>query len=146
MCEYQPYRRSYFGLVSIYSPLDHFIDSQQDRQAFQGGLPPGGKAALFKPNSFYLIDIIWQVWITIYSVIHDQLLMFFAILHEWWDFLENGGSRGQKSYTDKFVKPHSINDWQWYFRHLQKQLNHCAAQYLPFNLSNHFLFICILNT
>ncbi len=140
--EYLPYTNRSFDFVTNIGSLEHFINPLAGLQEMKRILKPDGKAAIFLPNSFYLADIIWQVWRTGYSVSHKQPLERFASFREWWDYLEIGGFRVKKAYKYNFCFPRSKSDVQWYMMHPRKILNLMIAPVIPFNLSNHFLYIC----
>jgi ubiquinone/menaquinone biosynthesis C-methylase UbiE len=138
-----PFRDQSFDFVTNLGSLEHFLDPQSGIREMIRVLKLNGKAALSLPNSYYLADILWQVWRTGYSASHRQPLERFAAFREWWDTLEEGGFRVVKAYKYNFCFPRSRDDLQWYRRHPKKILNLLIAPFIPFNLSNHFLFICL---
>ena len=140
--EVLPFADMSFDYVTNTGSLEHFIDPLAGVKEMLRVLKPNGQAALVLPNSYYLVDIIWQVWRTGYSASHKQPLERFASFREWWDFLENGRLRVRKAYKYNFCFPRSKADWQWYLQHPKKIFNLCLAPFIPYNLSNHFLYIC----
>ncbi len=140
--EFLPFADQSFDYVTNTGSLEHFVDPIAGIKEMIRVLKPNGQAALVLPNSYYLVDIIWQVWRTGYSPNHKQPLERFASFREWWDFLENGGLRVRKAYKYNFCFPRSKADWLWYRQHPRKILNLCLAPFIPYNFSNHFLYIC----
>jgi ubiquinone/menaquinone biosynthesis C-methylase UbiE len=140
--EHLPFADQSFDYVTNIGSLEHFLDPLLGVQEMRRVLRPGGVAAVILPNSYYLVDIIWEVWRTGYSVSHHQPLERFATFREWWDFLESGGLRVVKGYKYNFCFPRSKADWQWYRQHPRKVLNLLVSPFIPFNLSNHFLYVC----
>jgi ubiquinone/menaquinone biosynthesis C-methylase UbiE len=137
-----PFADGSFDLVTNLGSLEHFLQPIKGVQEICRVMDPGGLAAIFLPNSYYLVDIVWHVMRTGYSVSHRQPLENFATFREWWDFLESGGLRVIKAIKYNYIFPRSTNDWQWFRQHPRKLLNLLAAPFIPFNLSNHFLYIC----
>ena len=137
-----PFADQSFDYVANIGSLEHFVDPLIGVKEMVRVLKPKGKAVVVLPNSYYLVDIIWQVWRTGYSASHRQPLERFASFREWWDFLESGGLRVLKAYKYNFCFPRSKADLQWYQQHPKKILNLLVAPFIPFNFSNHFLYIC----
>ncbi len=137
-----PFRDECFDFVTNIGSLEHFINPSVGISEMVRVLKPNGRAALVLPNSYYLVDLIWQVWRTGYGPSHRQPLERFATFREWWEFLEEFGLRVIKAYKYNFCFPRSRADWQWYQSHPKKILNLILAPFVPFNFSNHFLYIC----
>jgi ubiquinone/menaquinone biosynthesis C-methylase UbiE len=140
--EHLPFANQSFDFVTNIGSLEHFLDPLLGIYEMVRVLKQNGQAAIVLPNSYYLVDILWQVWRTGYSASHRQPLERFASFREWWDFLEDGGLEVKKAYKYNFCFPRSKADLQWYQQHPKKILNLLAAPFIPFNLSNHFLYIC----
>lgn len=140
--EFLPFDNHKFDIITNLGSLEHFSDPTRGAQEIRRLLRDDGRAAIFLPNSYYLIDIIWQVWRTGYGAYHNQPLERFATFREWWDFLEDSGLKVIKAYKYNFLFPRTINDLQWYIQHPRKILNLIVSPMIPFNLSNHFLYIC----
>jgi ubiquinone/menaquinone biosynthesis C-methylase UbiE len=140
--EILPFADQSFDYVTNTGSLEHFIDPSAGVSEMIRVLKPNGQAAVVLPNSYYLVDIIWQVWRTGYSASHKQPLERFASFREWWDFLEDRGLRVGKAYKYNFCFPRSKADLLWYRQHPRKILNLCLAPFIPYNFSNHFLYIC----
>jgi len=137
-----PFADQYFDFVTNIGSLEHFPDPPVGIREMVRVLKPGGRAALLLPNSYYLVDLIWQVWRTGYGPSHNQPLEIFATFKEWWELLEKHGLVVLKTYKYNFCFPRSKADIRWYQQHPRKVLNLLVSPLIPFNLSNHFLYIC----
>lgn len=137
-----PFANESFDLVTNIGSLEHFMHPLIGVQEIYRVIKPGGFAAIYLPNSYYLVDIVWHVLRTGYSVSHRQPLEKFATFREWWDLLESGGLRVIKAFKYNYLFPRSTSDWSWFRQHPRKLLNLLVAPLIPFNLSNHFLYIC----
>lgn len=136
-----PFPAASFDYVTNMGSLEHFVDPVRGVREMARVLRPDGRAAVFLPNSYYLVDILWHVWRTGYSVSHRQLIERFATAHEWRDLLEEGGLKVQHIHAYNYRLPRTAADWEWYRRHPRKWLNLLAAPLIPFHLSYSFLFI-----
>lgn len=140
--EQLPFASGSFDYVTNIGSLEHFINPAAGLAEIGRVLRSTGLVALVLPNSYYLVDIIWHVWRTGYSASHRQPLERFATFREWWDFIERSGLRVVKAYKYNLIFPHSLEDARWYRMHPRKLLNLIISPFIPFNLSNHFLYIC----
>jgi ubiquinone/menaquinone biosynthesis C-methylase UbiE len=140
--EQLPYPSNSFDYVTNIGSLEHFLDPMVGLEEIGRVMRSTGIAALILPNSYYLVDIIWQVWRTGYSVSHKQLIERFASYHEWGDFIEMSGLHIVKAYKYNIFFPRSLDDLRWYRQHPRKLLNLLYSPYIQFNLSNHFLYVC----
>lgn len=140
--EQLPFGNHSFDFTTNIGGLEHFLNPEQGLAEMHRTTRPGGAALLVLPNSYYLVDIIWQVWRTGYSASHKQSLERFATHREWLDFIESHGFRVKRSYKYNLRFPRSIEDWRWYTAHPRKILNLILSPFIPFNLSYHFVFIC----
>ncbi len=140
-----PFADQSFDYVTNTGSLEHFMNPLVGIHEMLRVLKKNGQAALVLPNSYYLVDIIWNVWRTGYGPNHKQPLQRFATYREWWDLLEQGGLKVIRTYKYNFCFPRSKADWSWYMSNPKKVLYLCLAPFIPNNLSNHFLYICTPN-
>ena len=101
---------------------------------------------LFLPNKYYILDILWQVTRTGYSISHNQPIERFAAVYEWKDLLEENGLTVKRILRYNAFFPHTKNDLIWYKNHYRKIISLLVSPFIPFNLSNHFLYVCEKNT
>lgn len=137
-----PFADERFDYVTCLGSLEHFFSPKLGLFEIKRVLRQDGLAGILLPNSYYLMDIIWQVWRTGYGPTHHQVIERFASFCGWRDFLESGGLRVLKSYKYNFKFPRSLSDIKWYVAHPRKILNLLISPFFPFNLSYSFLFIC----
>lgn len=140
--EFLPFPDEYFDYITNLGSLEHFINPKQALSEMQRILKKDGIAAIYLPNSYYLVDIIWYVWRTGYSVSHRQILERFATYNEWGDFLKENGFQVIKGYNYNHRFPKTIDDWKWLWKHPKRIFLAFAAPFVPFNLSFHFLYLC----
>lgn len=138
-----PFEDQSFDFTTNIGGLEHFLDPEQGLHEMHRILRPGGIALLVLPNSYYLVDIIWKVMRTGYSPSHKQALERFATFREWYDFIEEHGFKIDRAYKYNLRFPRSIEDLRWYRAHPRKVLNLFVSPFMPFNLSYHFVFVCI---
>jgi ubiquinone/menaquinone biosynthesis C-methylase UbiE len=137
-----PFPDESFDYVTNIGSLEHFLNPKLGLDEMFRVLTQNGTATLILPNSYYLIDIFWHVWRTGYSVSHRQPLERFAAFREWGDLIEQSGFRIVGAYKYNLLFPRSLEDIKWYRQHPRKLLNLIFSPFIPFNLSNHFLYVC----
>jgi len=136
-----PFAPNSFDYVTNLGSLEHYSDIPLGIKEMARVLKPGGRLAIFVPNSYYLVDIVWMVMRTGYGPSHKQLLERFATAGEWRDTLTANGVRVERTHAYNFCFPRTAEDLRWYRRSPRKILNLCVAPIVPFNLAYHFLFI-----
>lgn len=137
-----PFPERSFDYLTNIGSLEHFPDPGEGLHEMRRVLKDSGTAALLLPNSYYLADILWHVWRTGYGPSHKQVLERFATYREWYDFIETHGLKVIHSFKYNFRFPRSKADLDWYLRNPRKILYLALAPLVPFNLSNHFLYLC----
>lgn len=140
--QYLPLSSNSIDYVTSLGSLEHFVEMDQGVQEMSRIMHPDGLAAIFLPNAFYLVDLIWWVWRKGRSPSHGQPLERFAAFADWKALLERNGLRVCKSYKYNFMFPRSRLDWE-YYRHFPRKLLYLAVSpFIPFNFSYSFLYIC----
>jgi ubiquinone/menaquinone biosynthesis C-methylase UbiE len=137
-----PFPDGYFDYITNLGSLEHFINPRQGLAEMKRILKDDGTAAIYLPNSYYLVDILWTVMRTGYSVSHRQVLERFATYNEWGDFLKENGLEVIKGYGYNHRFPRTLADWKWLRRHPKRIFLALAAPFVPFHLSYHFLYLC----
>jgi SAM-dependent methyltransferase len=140
--EQLPFADQSFDYVTNLGSLEHFASPEQGLAEMRRVLKPGGLAVLVLPNSYYLLDILWHVWLHGYPVSHHQAIERFATFGEWRDLIQSHGLRVRRGYKYNLAFPRSLADWRWYARHPRKLAYVLTSPFTPFNLSYSFLFIC----
>jgi ubiquinone/menaquinone biosynthesis C-methylase UbiE len=131
-----------FDYVTSIGSLEHLLDPGKGLVEIRRVLKWGGYALILVPNSYYLPDIIWQVWHRGYGPNHKQVVERFAALNEWRGFIESGGLQVKRTRRYIFPWPRVKGDWAWYKQNPRRLLGLCASPFIPFNLSNSFLYLC----
>jgi len=137
-----PFPDCSFDYLTNIGSLEHFPNPDNGLQEMRRVLKDTGMAALLLPNSYYLADILWHVWRTGYGPSHKQVLERFATYREWYDFIASNGFKVIRAFKYNFRFPRSKADLDWYLRNPGKMLYLALAPFVPFNLSNHFLYLC----
>lgn len=136
-----PFPDNTFHYIANLGSLEHYANVPQGIEEMARILRPDGKVAILLPNSYYLVDIIWQVWRTGYGPSHRQLLEHFATVGEWNDMLAKGGIETLSIHAHNFRFPLSAVDWYCYLKRPRKFLNLLIRPFIPFYLAYSFLFI-----
>ena len=137
-----PFKDSSFDYVTNLGSLEHFLDIRAGVKEMCRVLKRNGLAAVFLPNSYYLVDIIRDVWWRGYGPSHGQIVERFATKLEWRDILVANGLTVIQTYKYNFFFPKNKLDWQAIKSHPYRILRPLIAPLIPFNLSYSFLFIC----
>jgi len=140
-----PFADESFDNVTILGSLEHFMNPGDGVLEIRRILKWGGRALILVPNSFYLPDIVWQVWRTGYGPNHKQIVERFAACQEWRAFIESGGLTVRRIKRFNFQWPRSVDDWGWYRANPKRLLGLLASPFIPFNFSHSFLYLCEKN-
>jgi ubiquinone/menaquinone biosynthesis C-methylase UbiE len=131
-----------FDNVTLLSTLEHLLHPAKGLLEVQRVLKWGGKALIVVPNSYYLPDIIWEVALHGYGPNHKQVVQRFGTAHQWRLFIASGGLRVLRTERYNFMLPRTRRDWEWYRINPRRWLGLLAAPFIPFHLSNSFLYLC----
>ncbi len=137
-----PFPGDTFDYITNLGSLEHFLNIEQGLKEMQRVMKPDGLAAIFLPNSYYLIDILWKVLRTGYSVSHRQVFERFATYNEWGDLIKSSGFKIVKGYKYNHALPSTRDDFDWYWNHPKRIFLALSGPFVPFHLSYHFLYIC----
>lgn len=131
-----------FDNVTMLSTLEHLLHPDQGLAEVRRVLKWGGKVLIIVPNSYYLPDIIWQVWRSGHGPNHKQIVERFATVQEWRVFIESAGLKVRRIVKYNFPWPWTRGDWEWYRTNPRRWLGLIASPFIPFNFSNSFLYLC----
>lgn len=137
-----PFSDSSFDYITNIGSLEHFVDINKGIQEMTRVIKPNGYLAIYLPNSYYLLDIIWDVWRKGIGPSHDQMQEKFATVIEWERLLTTNGLKVLKTYKYNSHLPAHKSDWKWLLNHPRRILMTMLAPFTPFNLSYSFLYIC----
>ncbi len=137
-----PFADSSFDYVTNLGSLEHFLDPTKGIREISRLLKDNGLAAIFVPNSYYLIDIIRNVLIKGYGPTHDQPIERFATKNEWGDLIKENGLQLEKIYPYNFLFPKNKTDWDFIKHKPKKIIASMFSFMIPVNLSYSFLYIC----
>lgn len=142
--EQLPFADSSIDYVAHIGSLEHYINPQAGADEIARVLKPGGKAVVLLPNSFGLLGNIRYV--TRYGDIFDdgQPLQRYGTRRVWEDILTHNGLKIQKVLGfSEIPTPRTLPDWIWLIKHPQKILRKFINIFIPLNLTNHFVFVCV---
>lgn len=137
-----PYPPNSFDIVTNIGSLEHFISLENGLQEMRRVVKENGTVAIYLPNSYYLVDVLWEVGRTGYGPSHSQIIERFATFGEWRDLLEAHGFSVTKAYGYNFQFPRTKKDWKFVTQRPQRLLKAMTSLFVPFHLSYSFLFIC----
>ncbi|HAW59562.1 MAG TPA: hypothetical protein DCX03_11240 [Bacteroidales bacterium] len=137
-----PFPTSSFDYATNLGSLEHYINPSKGVQEIHRILRPYGKAAIFLPNSYYLIDIIRFVLHKGYGPTHNQPIERFATINEWGDLIKANGLKINKVYRYNILFPRNIEDFKYMKAKPKRFIASLLSPFIPFNLSYSFLYIC----
>jgi ubiquinone/menaquinone biosynthesis C-methylase UbiE len=137
-----PYPEHSFDIVTNIGSLEHFISIEDGLNEMRRVAKKDGTVAIYLPNSYYLIDVLWEVGRTGYGPTHSQIIERFATFGEWRDLIEAHGLSVKKARGYNFRFPRTRKDWKFVAQRPQRLLKALSSIFIPFNLSYSFLFIC----
>lgn len=140
--EMLPFPSSSFEYATNLGSLEHFVNPTKGIQEIYRILRPDGKAAIFLPNSYYLVDIIRNVLGKGYGPTHNQPIERFATINEWGDLIKDNGLTIKKVYRYNFLFPRNFQDWKYMIAKPKRFIASLLSPFIPFNLSYSFLYIC----
>ncbi len=137
-----PYPDGSFDYVTNVGSIEHYLDPAQGVQEMVRVLRDGGRACIVLPNSYFILDIIFDVMLTGRGPSHKQLLERFATRHGWQQLLKENGLVVQRVVKHNACLPDNWEDIKSYFRHPKRLLSLLLSLFIPLNLSHSFVFIC----
>ena len=137
-----PFPESSFDYATNLGSLEHFLNPSKGIREICRVLKPNGGAAIFLPNSYYLIDIFRNVLLKGYGPSHNQSIERFATINEWGDLIEENGLSIIKIYRYNMLFPRSRGDWKYLKGKPKRLIASLLAPLIPKNLSYSFLYIC----
>jgi ubiquinone/menaquinone biosynthesis C-methylase UbiE len=140
--EILPFPSASFDYVTNLGSLEHFTNPSIGIQEIFRVLKPNGKAGIFLPNSYYLLDIIRNVMREGYGPSHNQPIERFATINEWGDLIQSNGLKIIKVKRYNILFPKSKRDWNYMIKKPKRIIASIFSPFIPFNLSYSFLYIC----
>jgi len=137
-----PYPEQIFDIVTNIGSLEHFLSVENGLDEMRRVVKSNGIVAIYLPNSYYLIDVLWEVGRTGYGPSHSQIIERFATFGEWRDLIEVHGFSVNNAYGYNFQFPRTRADWRFVAQRPPRLLKALSSIFIPFNLSYSFLYIC----
>lgn len=131
-----------FDYITNLGCLEHFVNPSDGIQEIYRVLKDDGKAAIYLPNSYYLVDIIRNVVLKGYGPSHNQPIERFATVNEWADLIKLYGFSIKKILKYNILFPRSRDDWSYIRMRPKRLIASLLSPFIPFNLSYSFLYIC----
>lgn len=123
--------------------LEHYLNPEKGASEIYRILRPGGKAAVLLPNAFGLLGNIKHVMSTGDIFDDGQPLQRYATRSAWEKKLTGAGLMVSKTIDyAEVVFPRTRQDAIWFLSHPRKILRYFISFFIPFNLTNHFVFLC----
>jgi ubiquinone/menaquinone biosynthesis C-methylase UbiE len=137
-----PFSSESFDYITNLGSLEHFVNPSEGIQEIYRVLKINGKAAIYLPNSYYLVDIIRNVLLKGYGPSHNQPIERFATVNEWADLIKLCGLSIKKMLNYNILFPRSRDDWSYIRMRPKRLIASLLSPFIPFNLSYSFLYIC----
>ncbi len=142
--EHLPYPDSSIDYVTHIGSLEHYMDPQAGADEIARILKPGGKAVVLLPNSFGLLGNVRHVARTGDIFDDGQPLQRYGTRRVWESILTKKGLKIQKVHGfSEIPTPRTLPDLLWLLKRPQKLLRKFFNLFIPLNLTNHFVFICV---
>jgi SAM-dependent methyltransferase len=129
--------------VTHIGSLEHYLNPKNGAKEIFRVLKPGGKAAILLPNAYGLMGNIRHVMSTGEIFDDGQPIQRYATRYTWEKMLAGVGLHiiNTIDYAE-VVLPRTLKDALWFFSHPKKILRYALSVFVPFNLTNHFVYIC----
>ncbi len=137
-----PYAARSFDYVTNLGSLEHYLHPAQGVKETARVLKDEGRACILLPNSYFILDIVFDVLLTGRGPSHTQPLERFDTRYGWQQLLEANGLVVHSVFKYNACLPHGLEDIKWYFRHRKRFLTLLLSLFIPFNISYSFAFIC----
>ncbi|MBE0410915.1 MAG: methyltransferase domain-containing protein [Anaerolineales bacterium] len=138
-----PFDNGCIDYITHIGSLEHYLNPQLGANEIFRTLKPGGKAAILLPNAFGLLGNIKYVMRTGEIFDDGQPIQRYATRAAWERILTGAGLRVVRTIDYGEVEfPRTYRDALWFFCHPRKVLRYLLSILVPFNLTNHFVYIC----
>jgi ubiquinone/menaquinone biosynthesis C-methylase UbiE len=138
-----PVRGESIDYITHIGSLEHYLDPEAGAREIARVLKPSGKACILLPNAFGLLGNIKHVMREGEIFDDRQPLQRYATRKTWERLLCIAGLRIEKTIDYGEIEfPRTVKDLMWFARHPQKIIRYVLCHFIPFNLTNHFVFLC----
>jgi SAM-dependent methyltransferase len=137
-----PFADHTFEYATNLGSLEHYWHPEAGVREIARVLRQDGRACLFLPNTFFVLDLIWKVWRTGYGPSHTQVIERFAAKNEWRDFIQANGLHVTRIVKYNSAFPRSLEDVRWFLTHPKRLLSLLISPLTPANFAFSFAYLC----
>jgi SAM-dependent methyltransferase len=138
-----PFQNCSMDYATHIGSLEHYLNPYLGAKEIYRILKPGGKAAVLLPNAFGLMGNIKHVMVSGEIFDDGQPIQRYATKSTWENLLTSSGLEIIRIVTYGEVElPRTYHDALWFFTHPKKVLRYLLSVFIPFNLTNHFVYLC----
>jgi ubiquinone/menaquinone biosynthesis C-methylase UbiE len=137
-----PFPSASFDYVTCIGSLEHFLDMRAGAREMARVLRPGGTALILLPNTYSIINNVYNALKRGISTIDPQPLQRYAARAEWAMLLEECGLRVERTFKFERETPETLPEVLWYLRHPRALVRLAVGPFIPLNLSTCFVYRC----
>lgn len=139
--ELLPFPDNYFDYVTSIGSLEHYADIGHGISELARILKPTGRAVIFVPNTFSLLDNIYCALKSGRPLDDGQPLQRYASRGQWIDLITQHGFRIVSLHKYSQERPIFWRDAIWYLHHPKRLVRLLVAPFIPTNLCSCFTFV-----
>lgn len=137
-----PFPTASFDYVTCIGSLEHFLDMRAGAREMARVLRPDGVALILLPNTYSIINNVYNALKRGMSTIDPQPLQRYAARAEWAMLLEECGLRVERTYKFEREAPETLSELLWYLRNPRPLVRLAVGPLIPLNLATCFVYRC----
>lgn len=137
-----PFPDRAFEFVANLGSVEHYLRPERGIVEMARVLSAEGKALVLVPNSYSLLENIWQVFLSGDVGDQGQPMERYATRAQWEQLLADNGLSVRRTVRYNLTVPRTWSDLWWYVQRPRKLLWLLASLFVPLNLSGCFAFLC----
>jgi SAM-dependent methyltransferase len=138
-----PFKSSSIDIVTNIGSIEHFQNPDKGIREIKRVLKKNGIACIFLPNGFSLLGNIKYVMFNGDVFDDGQPLQRYNTKLGWKKLLEKNGLKPIKVLPYERSWPRTTKDIIWYFTHPIKMAHMLLGYFIPSNLINCFVYLCV---
>lgn len=139
-----PFPDGRIDYITHIGSLEHYLHPEAGAREIARLLKPDGKACILLPNAFGLLGNIKHVFHKGEIFDDGQPLQRYGTRVCWQNLLQQNHLRVVRTVGyGEIERPRTVRDWRWFLLRPQKLMRLGLCQFIPLNLANHFVFLCV---